>query len=123
MSLPIITKFTNFQALKDVLSENPGVVIVKFGATWCKPCAMIEDVVEEFFKRMPDNVQIAKIDIDESIGLYGFLKTKKVVNGVPCLLAYYQGNEHHIPDEFVSGTDKLQLREFFLTCYDEANSL
>ena len=75
MSLPIITKFTNFQALKDVLSENPGVVIVKFGATWCKPCAMIEDVVEEFLKRMPENVQIAKIDIDESIGLYGFLSS------------------------------------------------
>ena len=104
-----------------LLQEIPGVLILKFGASWCEPCKIIENDVKTYFSEMPGNVQCVNIDIDESVEIYGFLKTKKMVKGIPALLAYYEGNNNYIPDEFVNGTDKKELKYFFDTCLDPTN--
>jgi hypothetical protein len=69
---------------------------------------------------MPDNVQGAIIDVDESFDVYSFLKSKKMVNGIPVVLAYYKGNFNYIPDTSVIGADKKQLLAFFQECYKKA---
>lgn len=120
MTLTYITEIKSVNDFRMHLQTNPGVFIIKFGADWCKPCKIIENDVLDYFSKMPDNVKCAIIDVDESIELYGFLKKKKMVNGIPALLAYYQGNQDYIPDEFVSGTDKDQLSYFFNTCLQNA---
>ena len=71
---------------------------------------------------MPDNVQCAMVDIDDNIDVYGFLKTKKMVKGIPSILAYYKGNTHYAPDEFISGTSRVELDTFFRTCLEHANN-
>jgi thiol-disulfide isomerase/thioredoxin len=113
MPLPIITEIRDVAHFLDLLKENPGQFIVKFGAEWCAPCKKIEKDVKYCFDRMPDTVQCAIIDIDEYLDVYAFLKTKKMVNGIPAILCWNKGNLNYIPDDVVLGADNEQLRLFF----------
>ena len=108
----------NRQVFLEKLKENKGLIILKFGADWCKPCKLIENYVNEKFSEMPENVECLKIDIDESIDLYAFLKSKKMVNGVPTILCYEKGNESYVPVDAVSGTNSNELNSFFGRCMD-----
>lgn len=97
-----------------LLQNNPGVVIIKLGAEWCGPCKKIEHPVTEWMKMMPkDLIQCIILDIDESFEIYATLKQKKMVNGIPAILAYYQGNVSIIPDDIVVGADLAQIKLFF----------
>ena len=73
----------------------------------------------EWFSKLPENeTQCVLIDIDddECFDLYATLKSKKMVNGVPTILAYVKGNMTIIPDFNVVGTDSTQLNYFFNQC-------
>ena len=122
MPLPIISKIENRVHFAELLQSNPGVLIIKFGAEWCGPCKMIEQDVIHYFSKMPDNVQSAIIDVDESFDVYAFLKSKKMVNGIPAMLAYYKGNLNYVPDNSLTGADKKQVHIFFETCYRKATN-
>ena len=69
---------------------------------------------------MPDNVQCAIIDVDESFDVYSFLKSKRMVNGIPAILAYYKGNVNYIPDNSITGSDRQQLQTFFTSCFNNS---
>ena len=112
----IISVFENRQDFFNLLKVNPGLVIIKFGATWCGPCKKIKHVVDGFFATSPDNVICADVDVDESFDLYGFFKSKKMVNGIPVMLCYIKGNETFIPDDSVTGIDPGALDAFFKRC-------
>ena len=123
MGLPVITKIENRSHFGTILEGNPGLVIIKFGAEWCGPCKQIENDVKHYFGVMPDNVQCISVDIDESFDIYAFLKSKKMVNGIPAILCYKQGNLNYVPDQFVMGAKKDQVKAFFDYCFDFAKSL
>ena len=115
--MSIIRKIESAQFLSDMLQENPGLILIKLGATWCGPCKKIEPLVNKWLQIMPQqHVQIALIDIDENINLYSFLKKKRVVNGVPTILAYYPENDHYFPDDMTSGSDEKTTNDFFIRC-------
>jgi thioredoxin 1 len=120
MPLPLITKIDNRAHFAQLLQSNPGVFIIKFGAEWCGPCKLIEQDVQNYFNQMPDNVQCAIIDVDESLDVYAFLKSKKMVNGIPAILAYYKGNANYIPDDALIGADKIKLAAFMKACFVKA---
>jgi hypothetical protein len=61
------------------------------------------------------------IDVDESLELYGLLKQKKMVNGIPAILAYYAGNKSYIPDDSVVGANMQQIQLFFQRCMQEVD--
>jgi hypothetical protein len=50
------------------------------------------------------------------IDLYSFLKSKKMVNGIPAILCYHKGNENYIPNDMVTGADPVELHKFFKRC-------
>jgi thioredoxin 1 len=100
------------------LQENPGLFIIKFGAEWCGPCKRVDPLIYAYFAEIQGpQVQCAIIDIDESFEIYAFLKSKKMVNGVPVILAYRKGNVSYVPDESVVGADENQIHLFFDRCF------
>ena len=116
VSKEIINAFVNRDEFLRLLKVNPGLVIVKLGATWCGPCRQIAHIVEGFFASSPPEVICADIDVDESIDLYSYLKQRRMVNGIPVMLMYKRGNVSFAPDDSVTGSDPAQLDSFFKRC-------
>jgi thiol-disulfide isomerase/thioredoxin len=112
----IISFFQNRDEFIKLLQKNPGLVIIKFGATWCGPCKRIKPVLDGFFLTSPDNVICCDIDVDESFDLYSYFKSKKMVNGIPVILCYKKGNISFIPDDSIVGADPVELDKFFKRC-------
>ena len=96
-----------------ILIQNPGKVVLKFGATWCGPCHRIEAHVQQWFDIMPSTVKCLMIDIDESFELYAVFKTKRQITGIPAILCFNKGNVSYIPDLSVTGADFEQVNMFF----------
>jgi len=116
LQLPIITSVPELTDFQEIMENNPGLVIIKLGATWCGPCKVIAPDVQAMFDAMPSNVQCLSIDIDENINLYSFLKKKRVVNGVPAILCYKRGNTSNVPDDYMIGASKDKLQAFSERC-------
>lgn len=112
----VISNFENRNEFLKLLKLNPGLVIVKLGASWCGPCKKIAHLVDAFFASSPPDVICADIDVDDSIDLYSYLKTKRMVNGIPVILMYKRGNVSFIPDDSVTGADPGALDAFFKRC-------
>ena len=73
-----------FKSLYNNIGNN--IIIVKFTATWCKPCKKVKPQVDEWFNKLSSNIVIVEIDIDESMDLYVTLKSKKMAIKVKYLL-------------------------------------
>ena len=99
-----------------LLEHNPGLIMLKLGASWCGPCKRIKPIVDAFFASSPDTVLCCEIDVDENDDLYSYLKSKKMVNGIPVMLCYKQGNLSFIPDDSITGADPNQMDAFFKRC-------
>ena len=108
----IVTEFESRHQFLDFLKSNPGFVVVKLGAEWCGPCKKIHNEVNDFFSRCPENVICCDIDVDDSFDLYAFLKTKKMVTGIPVIMVWKQGSVEYIPDYSYVGADKEGLANF-----------
>jgi thiol-disulfide isomerase/thioredoxin len=100
------------------LQENTGAILLKFGAEWCGPCKQIEPLVYDLMSKVPDNVVCACLDIDEeeNFDLYAFLKSKRMVNGVPVILCYIKGNVSWIPNDVVVGANSADIIKLFNKC-------
>lgn len=121
MSHEIITELEGgVNGFIQFLSTNPGIIIVKFGATWCGPCKTIavqaHGFMHDITNKYPSTVTCCDIDVDESFELYATLKHKKMVNGIPAILCWYAGNDTIIPDDSVIGSDLNQIKQMFLRC-------
>ena len=114
--LPIITEIPTLESYHTLLKNNPGLIIIKFGATWCGPCKSIENDVQNMFSIMPDNVQCVMIDIDKSFDFYSFMRKNRVLNGVPVIVSYNKNNLSFIPDDFIVGAGKDKLEAFKTRC-------
>ena len=111
----------NRSQFKDLLENNPGVIIVKFGATWCKPCHDCKEQVYSFFGRAPRNVVCMDLDVDQNADLYSYFKRMKQVNGIPAFLAFFQGNVSYGPNINVTGSHPDPISKFFQVCYETAS--
>jgi thiol-disulfide isomerase/thioredoxin len=94
--------------------------ILKFTASWCKPCKTIAPFVEsmndEYFKK-GINFEFIEIDVDCALDLYAFLKKTKMINGIPALLAYkkslYNPESFFVPFKNATGADKTLVSNFY----------
>ena len=116
MSKQIISEIENRDSFMTLLQHNPGLIVLKLGAEWCGPCKTIKQVVHGFFASSPPEVVCGDIDVDNSFDFYSFLKSKKMVNGIPALICYKKGNSTYIPDDIVTGANSQQLHNFFIRC-------
>ena len=97
----------------DILQKNQGIVIFIFGATWCRPCQMAEPFINARLKNIDDRVTYITLDVDDAFDLYGFLMSKKMVNGIPAVLAYTKGNTSYASDFAVASCKAIEINAFF----------
>lgn len=125
----ILTSIPSVQAFSDLLQSNPGIIILKFGAEWCGPCKRIEPLVNAWYARIASDsffstrVICGLIDVDENFEVYGFLKSKRRINGIPAILCYYKGNLSYIPEEMTAGSDVNQTNAFFERCLNAVKQI
>lgn len=74
--------------------------IVKFGATWCQPCKVVDALLDE----LPDDIPVVKYDTDESPEI----ATQFGVKGVPT--TYIVSNTGEILDYKVGTFSRNQLK-------------
>jgi len=115
---PVETEIESLEELQEILSKNPGVVILKFSAQWCKPCKAVSPQISSAVANLPNTYKVYFIDIDESLNIYMFFKNKKMLGGVPSILAWKKGNISSIPDNMVTSSDPKQIDAFFHKCAD-----
>lgn len=101
------------EKLFEVLSTNPGIIIIKFEADWCRPCKLADMYIKKRLETLNDQVSYISTDVDDSFDLYAFLKSKKMVNGIPAVLAYIKGNTEYVSDFCVMGADENEINAFF----------
>lgn len=65
------------------------IVLVDFGAKWCPPCIKMEPVMSELEKSKDSNVQILKMNADETTNLMKELN----VESLPTFIVYKNGKE------------------------------
>ena len=118
MDKTIISRFENIQNIVNILDRNPGIFVLKIGASWCRPCKQIKPVVDAFFASSPANVICAAIDIVDKGNeeVYNILKKRLRLQAIPCMLMYKKGNQELTPDEMITGSEPSQLHIFFKKC-------
>jgi len=106
---------TNKQRFIQVIENNTGTVVFKFSADWCGPCKKILPIVNDFKEKIKHDETIVwyDIDVDDSIEIFGMLKTKRIVSGVPSILVYFEGNDEIYPDEFITGANEKDIEHVF----------
>ena len=97
----------------DILKINPNYVIIKFTATWCKPCQKIKNQVNRFFLNSPESVLCFDLDVDDNFEIYNYFKKNSRLNGIPALFLYKKGNTNLIADESHTGANSATLENFF----------
>ncbi len=53
-------------------------VMIKFTASWCRPCHAIQPILDEVAKELEGKATIVKLDIDESSDLAAKFKVKSI---------------------------------------------
>ena len=108
----IITEIKSRQHLLELINNNTGILVLKFGAEWCGPCKRIEQLVKDWFNLMPANVTCGIIDCDESFDVYAFYKKNKIIKTIPAILRFDAENDHWAPDDAIFSSDHDEVTEF-----------
>ncbi|WP_108125715.1 thioredoxin TrxA [Saccharospirillum mangrovi] len=88
----------------DVLgSDKP--ILVDYWAEWCGPCKMIAPVLEEVADEYADQLQVAKLNIDDNPNT----PPKFGIRGIPTLMMFRGGE---VVATKVGALSKTQLIEF-----------
>ena len=84
-------------------SEKP--VLVDYWATWCGPCKMVGQIVEEIASEYSDQLKVGKLDVDSNQES----AVKQNVMSIPTLLIFKEGE---VVATQVGALSKAQLSEF-----------
>lgn len=123
-----MTSLETRQDLINLLSNTDyEYTILKFTAGWCGPCQKIHNDLHNIvsnmntkFESQSNKFQYIEVDVDENFDLYAFLKSKKMVKGIPTIFLYKKDEyikndtEHlYIPQSSTSGTNLNNITHLF----------
>lgn len=116
----IPTVYMDLSVFQNTLINNKGLVILKFGASWCNPCKTVEPYFKNFYQYVKEKnnpisekIECINIDVDDSFELYATMKRLRMVKGLPTFLAFYKGNHSYISNDSSIGNDIPSLQGFF----------
>ena len=104
---------------ENIIRNKKDKAIFKFTADWCDPCKKAKPIIDENLKKLPDSILFNEIDIDESIEIYGMLKSKRLVTSIPALIYYNKDNYTLWPDNVISSSNKNDIDNFFSKCINQ----
>jgi thioredoxin 1 len=78
--------------------------VVDFWATWCVPCRMLDDVLEEMARAYDGKVSFYRVDVNEC----GATASRYAVRSVPTLLFFHEGE---VVDQAVGSVSREDLEE------------
>ena len=96
---------------KKMVNENEKVIIMKFTAEWCKPCQLLTPILKKFMPALHSDITFYDIDVDDSFDIYAYLKSKKVIKGIPALYIYKKGDNPIAPSKSFIGADSV-IKDF-----------
>ena len=107
--------FQSRNTFNDFIKNTNQHILLKFTADWCEPCKQIEPTVHTEFERLSNNNFIClHVDIEEYFDVYVFLKSKKMVGGIPTILHYDPSNTCcYAPNDVFVGANLIELTKFF----------
>lgn len=70
-------------------SIKKGLVLVDFYADWCRPCKMMQPILEDVATEYNSQITITKINIDNNKNI----SSKYNVTGIPCMILFENGKE------------------------------
>ena len=77
-------KYHNSDKNIDDIDKN---VIIDFYASWCPPCKIMSESLEDFSKTKPKNVEIYKVNVDDE----STLARKYNISKLPTILYFKNG--------------------------------
>jgi thioredoxin len=77
-------QFTSFE---DAIANSDLPVLVDFYATWCGPCKMMADILEQVNLQLNGRVRIMKIDTDR----YPQIASDHQIQALPTLVLFKDG--------------------------------
>ncbi len=81
-----ITTLTD-STFDEEIAAAPAPVLVDFWAEWCGPCRMVAPVLEEIASEHEGRLQVAKVNVDESMEL----ARRFEVLSIPTLILFSEG--------------------------------
>ena len=116
--------FESRQQFLDLIASNTDrVLIFKFSADWCIPCKLLAPAVKDHLPKLPPQTTFYNLDADENFDVYAFLKSKKMVSGIPALLGYYPETTDYVSNVSYSGINCKELEAFFSDCAKKCESI
>jgi thioredoxin len=82
-----MTQKQTFQSFDALLTQSHGPLLVDFYATWCGPCRMMANTLQEVKSRLGSQLNIVKIDTDK----YPELASRFGVHALPTLILFKHG--------------------------------
>lgn len=80
-------------------------VLVDFWAEWCGPCKMVAPVLDELAGEIGDQVQIAKVNVDEN----NELAAQYQVSSIPTMILFKDGE---VADRVIGAMPKASIQQF-----------
>lgn len=71
------------------LIDQDKLVLVKFGATWCGPCNMLDQELKSIKADPPPGVEVHSVDIDSNPGL----ASRFGIEGIPRMMLFRSGEK------------------------------
>lgn len=76
-----------FASFQEMLQNSEKPVLIDFYATWCGPCQIMSQVLEQVSVQMHDEIQVVKVDGDR----YNTLASQHNVQAYPTIVLYKNG--------------------------------
>lgn len=83
---------TTKQEFEEKVLKNDKVVLVDFWAEWCPPCRAMAPILDMASRKLEDNVDIVKVNVEETPE-NGELASEYRVSGIPNMKIFKNGEE------------------------------
>lgn len=97
----------------NLVQQNQSIMVIKFGAEWCKPCQRIKSQLNDLCSKLPTDITCLDIDVDENFDLYAYMKTKKMIRTIPSIMCFTKEEESFVPHFSISSSDPSDVLAFF----------